>query len=165
MTSVVSIVGQSDSGKTTFIEKLIPELRNRGYKTGVLKHAHHGFDMDREGKDSWKYQKAGADTVMVASAGKLALVKTIPDNGSLDEILKYFSDMDLVITEGYKREGKPKIELFRKDKHKHPVCGEKDNLIALVTDADLSTSVPKFRTNDIKSVADFIEKTVLNKHD
>lgn len=161
MAKVVSIVGQSDSGKTTFIEKLIPELRGRGYKVGVVKHAHHGFDIDREGKDSWKYQKAGADTVMVSSPGRLAMVKTSPKEASLEEVLTYFSDMDLVITEGYKGEDRPKIEIFRKEKHEKPVCSKKDNLIAVVTNAELSTDLPMFRLDGIKDLADFIEERFL----
>jgi molybdopterin-guanine dinucleotide biosynthesis protein B len=161
MPNVISIVGLSNSGKTTFIEKLIPELRCRGYKIGVIKHSHHAVDIDREGKDSWKYQKAGAETVMVASSGKLAMVKTSSDEIPLEEVLTYFSDMDLVITEGYKKENKPKIEIFRKEKHKQPACSKKDNLIAMVTDSNLSTDVPVFKTDEIKTVADFIEDKFL----
>ena len=113
MTPIISIVGKSESGKTTLIEKLIPELKKRGYRIGTVKHALHGFQIDREGKDSFRHKAAGADTVVVVSPKSIAMVK----NGggeTLDFVVKYFSDMDLVITEGYKRENKPKIEVFRK---------------------------------------------------
>ena len=160
MTPIISIVGKSESGKTTLIEKLIPELKKRGYRIGTIKHALHGFQIDREGKDSFRHKAAGADTVIVASPESIAMVQ----NGSsetLDSVLKYFSDMDIVITEGYKRENKPKIEVFRKEKHREPLCRDDNNLVALVTDDDMDLNVPRFGLEDIKGLADFIEKKFL----
>jgi len=135
MIQIISIVGKSNSGKTTFIEKLIPELKKKGYKIGVVKHSHHGFDIDKEGKDSYRHQKAGADNVMVVSPGKLAMVKQTETETSLDDLRQYFSGVDLIITEGYKKENKPKIEIYREEIHKTTLCKEEDNLVALITDS------------------------------
>ncbi|MFO7666543.1 MAG: molybdopterin-guanine dinucleotide biosynthesis protein B [Desulfobacterales bacterium] len=160
MIPIISIVGKSESGKTTLIEKLIRELKKRGYRIGTVKHALHGFQIDREGKDSFRHKAAGADTVIVISPESIAMVKNGGD-GTLDSVAGYFSDIDLVITEGYKREKKPKIEVFRKERHKEPLCRDDDNLIALVTDDDIDLSVPKFELADIKGLADLIEKKFL----
>lgn len=160
MTPIISIVGKSESGKTTLIEKLIPELKKRGYRIGTIKHAHHGFQIDREGKDSFRHKAAGADMVIVASPESIAMVK----NGggeTLDSASEYFSGMDIVITEGYKRENKPKIEVFRKARHREPLCRDDNNLVALVTDDDMDLNVPRFGLEDIKDLADFIEKKFL----
>ena len=113
--SVISIVGKSESGKTTLIEKLIPELKRRGYRIGIVKHAHHGFDMDRKGKDSYRHRQAGADTVMIASPGQIAMIKDVPGE-RLDDLIPFFNDMDLLITEGFKRDRAPKIEVFRAER-------------------------------------------------
>ena len=160
MPHVISVVGKSGSGKTTLIEKLIPELKGRGYKIGIIKHAHHGFDIDKKGKDSWRHKEAGADTVLVASPGKIAMVKN-DHYDSLDGLEKYFDDVNLVITEGYKRENKPKIEVFRSAKHKEPLCTEVNNVIAFVTDSDIDLNVPKFGLEDIAKLADLIEENYL----
>ena len=161
MPPVISIVGASDTGKTTLIEKLIPELKKRGYRLGIVKHAHHGFSIDQEGKDSWRHKVAGADTVMVASQGRIAMVKDDPCEG-LDCLQKYFQDMDLVITEGYKNENKPKIEVLRKSINTKPLCRENDHLVAVVTDAEVDISVPKLAFDDIEGLADLIEKKFLS---
>ena len=105
MSQMISIVGRSQSGKTTLIEKLIPELKRRGYRVGTIKHSHHIFDFDKTGKDSWRHKDAGAETVIVASPGKIAMVKN-DYRGSLDDLKNFFDDLDLVITEGYKKENK-----------------------------------------------------------
>lgn len=160
MPQIISIVGKSGSGKTTLIEKIIPELKRRGHKIGTLKHAYHGFDIDQKGKDSWRHKEAGADMVIVASPGKIAMVKDA-DSESLKYLKKYFHDMDIIIVEGYKRENQPKIEIFRSSSHKKPLCGEDNNLIALVTDANIDLKVPKFGLDEIDSLVDFIEKKFL----
>ncbi len=160
MTPIISIVGKSESGKTTLIEKLIPELKKRGYRIGTVKHALHGFEIDRKGKDSFRHKEAGADTVIVISPESIAMVKN-GGSGTLDSVEEYFSDVDLVITEGYKREKKPKIEVFRKERHKEPLCLDNDNLVAIVTDDDLNLNVPRFGLEDIKGLADLIEKKFL----
>lgn len=152
---VISIVGKSESGKTTLIERLVPELKRRGYRIGIVKHAHHGFDMDRKGKDSYRHRQAGADTVMIASPGQIAMIKSVPSE-CLDDLVPYFEDMDLLITEGFKSDGAQKIEVFRAERHRHPACLEDDTLMAMVSDTPLDVTVPQFATGDIRAITEFI---------
>lgn len=162
MPQVVSFVGTSDSGKTTLVSRLIPELKKRGLRIAVIKHAHHGFQLDREGSDSSTYQKAGADGVMLASPQGMALMQPLPTDKELDRLVSFFPDMDLVITEGFKRESTPKIEVYRSGIDKPPMGHQLENLIAMVTDAHIQIDVPVFSTSDISGLADFIEKTFLS---
>ena len=160
MPPIISVVGRSKSGKTTLIEKLIFELNKRGYRIGTVKHAFHEFEIDRKGKDSWRHKKAGAETVIIASAGKIAMIKDEPYN-TLNSIEKYFYDMDIVIAEGYKKENKPKIEVVRAEIANRPLCREENNLIALVTDTDTKLNIPTFGLEQIDKIADLIEKLYL----
>lgn len=160
MIPIISIVGKAESGKTTLIEKLIPELKKRGYKVGTVKHAFHGFEMDKKGKDSQRHMAAGADTVIIVSEERVVINKK-NNNETLDSIVRYFSDVDIIITEGYKKENKPKIEVFRKARHDEPACMGDNNLVALVTDDAIDLNVPKFGYEDIKGLADLIEKKFL----
>ena len=160
MPQILSVVGRSQSGKTTLIEKLIPELKNRGFRIGTIKHAHHGFDIDKSGKDSWRHRHAGADVVVVASPGRIAMVRN-EDRESLDDLKNYFEGTDLIITEGYKTQDKPKIEVMRAARHTELVCEGDRNLIAIVTDHNLNPSVPKFGLDDIKELADLIQQKFL----
>ena len=155
MPPVLSIVGKSESGKTTLIEKIIPELKRRGYRVGIVKHAHHGFEMDRKGKDSHRHRQAGADTVMIASPGQIAMVKDVP-NECLDDLVPFFSDMDILISEGFKRDRAPKIEVYRKERHDQPACLKDDTLLAMVSDTPLELSVPRFASDDIDAITEFI---------
>jgi len=159
---VVSVVGNSGAGKTTFLEKMIPEMINRGLKVGTIKHDVHGrFEMDKPGKDSWRHKDAGAETVLVSSPGKIALVKN-DQQGTLDGLLNYFRDMDLVITEGYKRAKKPKIEVVRAARHSEPLLKSDKDLVAVVSDTQTDVDVPKFGLDDIEKLAAFIEKKYLS---
>ncbi len=155
MPPVISIVGKSESGKTTLIERLIPELKRRGYRIGIVKHAHHGFDMDRKGKDSYRHRQAGADAAMIASPGQIAMIKDVPGE-CLDDLIPFFEDMDLLITEGFKRDRAKKIEIYRAERHQHPACLEDDTLVAIVSDTPLDVAVPRFATTDIHSITEFI---------
>lgn len=160
MPHIISVVGKSRSGKTTLIEKLIPELKRRGYAIGIIKHAFHQFDMDKKGKDSWRHKAAGADTVMVVSQDRIAMVKDHPAE-SLESLQPYFDDMDLVMTEGFKKGNRPKIEIFRQTEHKAPLCRNDETLVAFVTDSDTDLGVPRFGLEDIEQLADFIENRFL----
>jgi molybdopterin-guanine dinucleotide biosynthesis adapter protein len=160
MPQIICIVGRSRSGKTTLIEKLIPILKGRGYKIGTIKHSHHIFDFDKTGKDSWRHKDAGAETVIIASPGKIAMIKD-DDQGTLDSLQKFFNDLDLVITEGYKKEKKPKIEVARAARHADVLLEADRNLVAVVSDMDLKLEVPVFGLEDIDRLADFIEETYL----
>ncbi|MEW6455482.1 MAG: molybdopterin-guanine dinucleotide biosynthesis protein B [Acidobacteriota bacterium] len=162
MIPIICIVGKSDSGKTTLIEKLIPELKKRGFKIGTIKHDIHGFDVDREGKDSYRHKKAGASFVLITSPKKIALIKDIEKEYNLDELRKKFIEgVDLVLAEGFKRSSCPKIEVFRKDLHGELLCTEKDNLIAIVSDKKFDLNVPVFNLNELSELADFIVKKFL----
>ncbi len=162
MPQMISIVGRSQSGKTTLIEKLIPELKRRGYRIGTIKHSHHIFDFDKTGKDSWRHKDAGAETVVIASPGKIAMVKN-DHQGSLDDLQQFFNDLDLVITEGYKREHKPKIEVVRAARYADALLKADKHLVAVVSDVDLNLEVPIFGLEDINRLADFIEEKYLLK--
>ena len=161
MIPIISIVGKAESGKTTLIERLIPELKRRGYKVGTVKHAFHGFEIDKKGKDSWRHKNAGADTVVTVSKERIVINKDNNNNEQLDSIARYFYGVDIIITEGFKRENKPKIEVFRKARHDEPACIGDNNLIALVTDDDIDLNVPKFAHEDITGLVDLIEKKIL----
>jgi len=160
MPPIICIVGRSQSGKTTLIEKLIPALKRLGYKIGTIKHSHHIFDFDKTGKDSWRHKDAGAETVIIASPGKIAMVKN-DHQGTLDGLQNFFGDLDLVITEGYKKENKPKIEVVRAARHADALLTEDRHLVAVVTDLDLILEVPVFGLEDIDQLADFIEEKYL----
>ncbi|MBI5592360.1 MAG: molybdopterin-guanine dinucleotide biosynthesis protein B [Deltaproteobacteria bacterium] len=156
MPPVITIVGHSNSGKTTLIEKLIPELKRRGYRVGTIKHAHHGFSMDQKGKDTYRHRAAGADAVLAASPGQIALVKSMARNG-LDSLLPYFQDMDIVLVEGFKQEKKTKIEVFRSQINQTTLFPEDDLLVAIVTDSPYSARVPVFQFEDIQAICNLIE--------
>jgi molybdopterin-guanine dinucleotide biosynthesis protein B len=159
MPPIVSIVSKKNSGKTTLLEKLIPELTGRGYRLGTIKHDVHGFDVDREGKDSWRHKRAGAQAVVISAPKKIALIKDVAEELEIDQIVeKYFADMDLVLTEGYKRGGKPQIEVFRRAAHQTPLHDKAHlgTLIAIASDVPVDLDVPRFDVNDIGAIADFI---------
>jgi molybdopterin-guanine dinucleotide biosynthesis adapter protein len=163
---LLSIVSKKNSGKTTLLTKLIPELKKRGYRIGTIKHDTHGFDIDHEGKDTWKHKQAGADTVVISSPWKISLIKDVAEELNIDQLVeKHFMDVDIVLTEGYKRAGKPQIEVFRSDAHDLPlhVKGEASSLIAVVSDVDIDLGVPRFDINDIGDLVDFVEAGIKRK--
>ncbi|CAB1074643.1 hypothetical protein JY97_01715 [Alkalispirochaeta odontotermitis] len=156
MPQVICIVGRSQSGKTTLIEKLIPVIKNKGYRIGTIKHSHHIFDFDKSGKDSWRHKDAGAEAVIIASPGKIAMVKN-DHRGTLESLLDYFGDLDLVVTEGYKGARQPKIEVVRAARHGEALLRDDKHLVAVVTDADLEINLPVFGLEEVENLADFIE--------
>lgn len=160
ITPVVCVVGRSGTGKTTLLEKLIVELKRRGYRVGTVKHNTHGFEMDTPGKDSWRHAQAGSDVVVVASPHKLALIERLERELTLDEIAARISNVDIIITEGYKRSDKPKIEVFRREIGSELLI-PRDELIAVVTDQPFALDVPQFDLNDVEGLASFIEKLFL----
>jgi molybdopterin-guanine dinucleotide biosynthesis protein MobB len=161
---VVSIVGKSDAGKTTLLERLVPELKARGYLVGTIKHDVHGFDIDHEGKDSWRHKQAGARTVVISSPKKVSVIKDVDAEETIDGLAsKYFEDVDIILTEGYKRENRPKIEIFRSQVHDKPLCTNDDHLVALVSDIPLDLGVPRFELDDMRGLSDLVEQTFLAK--
>jgi molybdopterin-guanine dinucleotide biosynthesis protein B len=164
MIPVVSIVGKSDSGKTTLIEKIVPELTRRGYRVATVKHDVHGFEIDEEGKDSWRHRKAGAHAVIISSAAQIALIRTVERDLSLAELRDRFIDnVDIVISEGFKRDLQPKIEVFRKETHRELLCAPEDNLVAVVANQKFELPVPCLDLDDVKGVADLIEEKFLRQ--
>ncbi|SHL23404.1 molybdopterin guanine dinucleotide biosynthesis accessory protein MobB [Desulfatibacillum alkenivorans DSM 16219] len=157
--TIVSIVGFSNSGKTTLAVALIASFKARGYKLGVIKHAAHGFDMDRSGKDSYKHKQAGADAVVVASAKRIALVKDVQrDMSPVDVARAYFPDMDLVLVEGYKKEDLPKIEVMGFDEDPTPHFGGHPKILATVSlhPPAQKLHVPHFSFDQADELADFL---------
>jgi len=181
--NIISIAGRSGSGKTTFLEKLIPQLKKKGYRIGVLKHAHCGVEMDKKGKDSWRHKKAGASATLVISPGILAMVKDYEESDSLksdsdsiggnsdltenesatiERVKHYLSDMDLIIVEGFKYASLPKLEIFRTAAgHDSPLFLGDKNLVAFITDSDYKTDVSRFELDDAESVSEFIEQNYI----
>jgi len=159
---IISIVGKSDSGKTTLLEKLVPELTRRGYRIATIKHDVHGFEVDQEGKDSWRHKQAGAHTVVISSPNKIALIRDVEKDLNLEEIReRLIQDVDLILSEGYKRDVQPKIEVFRKEKHKKLLCTKKDNLVAIASNKKINVGIPCFNLEDMNGLSNFIEKEFL----
>lgn len=162
MIPIICVVGPSNSGKTTFLEKLIPELSRRGYRVGTVKHDVHGFEMDKEGKDTWKHRKAGAQTVAISSPSMVASIRSTDGEMDLDELVgRYFWREDILIAEGYKRSHYPKIEIYRSVVGPEPLCGPQDNLAAVISDDEVRTEVPRFGFDQAEKVADLIEERYL----
>ncbi len=164
MIPIVSIVGKSDSGKTTLIEKLIPELNARGYSVGTIKHDAHSFEIDKEGKDSWRHGKAGARVVVISSSTKMAVMKKVDSEQSLDALGGYLDgEVDIILTEGYKRGDKEKIEVFRSAEHKELMSTVEDKLVAVASDVEIEAGVPRYHIDDVEGLAGFIEERYLKQ--
>ncbi len=162
MIPIVSIVGRSNSGKTTLIEKLVAELIRRGYKVATIKHDVHGFEIDHEGKDSWRHKKAGAHLVIISSPQKLALIRDVDHDAELTELReKYIQDVDIILAEGFKRNSQPKIEVFRRELKQDLLCQKEDNLIAIASDRPFQIGVPCFDINDACGLVNLIEEKFL----
>lgn len=161
---VVCIVGKSNSGKTTLIEKLIHELNLKGYKVGTIKHDVHGFDIDKEGKDSWRHKNAGATLTIISSPSKIAVIKDSDHDAQIDELVaRYVNEVDIILVEGFKKSNKPKIEVYRKELSSDILCNGDDNLIAIATDSSHDINIPQFNINDAKGLAKFLEDQYLSK--
>ena len=134
---VIGFAGWSGAGKTTLIVRLIPELNRRGFSVSTIKHAHHNFDLDQPGKDSYEHRAAGAEEVLVASANRVALMRELrgAPEPSLAELLRLLKSVDLVLIEGFKRDPYPKIEVFRAANNKPPLYPEDPNIVALISDS------------------------------
>jgi molybdopterin-guanine dinucleotide biosynthesis protein B len=159
MKTVSFVAASSNSGKTTLIEKLVRILKDRGLRVAVIKHASKGFELDRPGKDSWRFRKAGADAVMLVGPDDVALMKKTERQPSPEELELWAGDVDIVIREGFKQEGSNRIEVFRGGvSGELPLCVDDRSIIALVSSVPIVVAVPRFDWNDAVSVADFITK-------
>ena len=157
MTPVVSVVGKSKSGKTTLIEKLVGELKSRGYRVATIKHTHHSVSFDEPGKDSWRHLQAGSEATAIGSRDKIVLVKPATPAVTLGEIVRLLGDgYDIILAEGFKQSDAPKIEVHRREVGS-PLVGIR-KLFAIVTDELLETRARQFSLQDIAGIADLLEK-------
>ncbi len=162
MIPILSVVGKSDSGKTTRLEKLIAELTRRGYRIATAKHDTHGFEIDREGKDSWRHKHAGATTTIISSPRKVAVISDTTHDLSLSELReRYIFHETILISEGYYRDRHPKIEVTQAPTPQGLLCEHEPTLIAVAGTNPLQLSVPWFHRDDVSGITDFIEKTFL----
>ena len=157
MPPIVSIVGKSKSGKTSLIERLIQELKSRGYRVATIKHVPQSISFDEPDKDSWRHIQAGSEATVVSSPDKIIMIKPVEQDSTLDDIVRLLGeDYDIILTEGFKQGDAPKIEVRRKDAGP-PQQGIK-KLIAIVTDEPLATKVRQFSFKDIDTLADLLEE-------
>ena len=160
---ILSVVGWSGTGKTTFLEKLVTRLKDRGYRVGFIKHHRGPFDIDRPGKDTWRLAGAGAACTAIAGPGKVGLVLQVEGEMSPVDIAALMPGMDLIITEGYKQEGFPQIEVRRAGCGAGPSAARDGQLVAVVGDnRALAGSVPCYDIDDAAGVADFIVNNFLD---
>lgn len=153
---VVAVVGYSGVGKTTYIEKLIVALTRRGLNVGTIKHDVHGFEMDKPGKDTWRHKKAGARTTLISSPYQIGMVRDVDHDHSLQELTTFLTGMDFILAEGFKRSSVPKLEIYRPEVYKDPICRNDRNLLALISDALLDLGVPRFSLENVEGAADFL---------
>jgi len=158
MVPMVSIVGNSGVGKTTFLEKLVREIKARGYRLATIKHDVHNFDIDRPGKDSWRLTQAGSDVVILSSPHRLALMEEVEKERSLEELARLVEDrVDLILTEGYRGAAALKIEVLRQA-HSTAITAALGDLLAIVTDQPFDLDRPQFDLDDAAGVADLLER-------
>jgi molybdopterin-guanine dinucleotide biosynthesis protein B len=165
---LLGITGWKNSGKTTLTERLVAELVARGHRIATVKHAHHAFDIDHEGRDSFRHRKAGAFEVAVVSSKRWALIHELEheaDEPPLDFVLSKMAPADLTLIEGYKREGHQKIEMRRASAgQSEPLAPNDPSIIAVVSDTGTAdTDLPVFHADDVASLADFVETRFLKQ--
>ena len=156
---VIGFAGWSGAGKTTLLVRLIPALIERGLRVSTLKHAHHAFDVDKPGKDSWEHRAAGATEVLVASSARWALMHELRDapEPALPDLLSRLSPVDLVLVEGYKREAHPKIEIWRSANGKPLLHPDDPTIVAIASDiVPPGLAIPRLGIDDIAAVADLV---------
>ena len=158
---VFGVAGWSGSGKTTLVTKLIPALVGRGITVSTMKHAHHGFDVDRPGKDSYEHRAAGATEVLVTSGHRWALMHELRGGAEpeIAELMTHMTPVDLLLIEGYKRHEHEKLEVHRAALGKPLLCHEDPRIVAVASDEDLpGIEVPRLDLNDVEAIAAFIAR-------
>jgi len=158
---VIGLAGWSGAGKTTLVVRLVPELVRRGFSVSTMKHAHHGFDVDQPGKDSYVHRQAGATEVLIASEKRWALMHELRQSSELSatDLAQYMSPDDLLLVEGFKREPHDKLEIYRAENGKPLLSTGDATYVAILSDTAVSdTSLPVIDLNDIAAIADFIVK-------
>ncbi|NPV91622.1 MAG: molybdopterin-guanine dinucleotide biosynthesis protein B [Firmicutes bacterium] len=156
-TPVISFIGNSGSGKTTLLEQVVLRLKADGVRVAVIKHSFHGFEMDHPGRDSWRMTQAGADIVVISTSVKVAVIETVSEEKSLDEIIGALPRVDLILTEGYKREGRPAIEVYRSETGKELLTGA-INRLAIASDVKWDVGVPCYHIDDVDGVVSEVKK-------
>jgi molybdopterin-guanine dinucleotide biosynthesis protein B len=155
MAPVISIVGKSKSGKTTLIEKLIPELKSRGYRVATIKHTRDDVSLDEPGKDSWRHIQAGSEATIIRTSTQITMIKPMAE-ATIEDIARLFAeDYDIVLAEGFKQDNAPKIEVHRRQVG--PPLKNVRKLAAIVSDEELDTRVRKFSLDDIAGLVDLLE--------
>jgi len=163
MRLIISIVGKSEAGKTTLLEKLIGELKGRNYRVAIVKHSHHADDLDTEKKDTWRFSRAGSELSAINSLDNLAIYRHMDHYFDPQEISNFILwDYDVILTEGFKSSNYPKIEVHRHNQGKELIT-DPEQLLAVVTDEPLDVKVPQFSRDDIHGIADLIEKTIVSR--
>ncbi|RPI43888.1 MAG: molybdopterin-guanine dinucleotide biosynthesis protein B [Betaproteobacteria bacterium] len=155
---VFGFAGFSGSGKTTLIERLIPSFVGRGLRVSLIKHAHHSFDVDQPGKDSYRHRHAGATEVLVTSSRRWALMHELRGEAepSMEEMMARMSPCDLLLVEGFKRAAIPKLEVYREAVGEGPLYLHDPHIVALATDTPHAASVPVFDLNQPNAIGEFI---------
>jgi molybdopterin-guanine dinucleotide biosynthesis protein B len=156
---IIGLAGWSGSGKTTLITKVLPRLLARGVRVSTLKHAHHGFDLDQPGKDSFMHRAAGATEVVISSARRFAILHELREEPEWDlpDLLARFAVVDLVLIEGFKRDAFPKLEIHRAENHKPLIHPEDPHIVAIAADTSLpQATVPVLDLDDIERIADIL---------
>jgi len=155
---IFGVTGWKNSGKTGLMERLISEFTARGLTVSSIKHAHHSFDIDHPGRDSYRHRDAGARQVLLASRNRWALMHELRDEDepSLGDLLKQLSPVDLVLIEGYKRDRHPKIEAHRKETGQPLIAPEDETIVAVASDTSVAIDRPVLDLNDTASIVNFI---------
>jgi molybdopterin-guanine dinucleotide biosynthesis adapter protein len=161
---VIGLAGWSGAGKTTLLTRAIPQLQKQGLRVSVIKHAHHAFDVDVPGKDSWKHREAGAAEVLVSSSQRWALMHELRGAAEprLSELLAKMSQVDLVVVEGFKREPHRKIEVYRAANEKPLLFPDDPGIVGIATDTAVETTLPTAHLDDIEAVAAMMLKSAIS---
>ena len=164
---VIGLAGWSGAGKTTLLTRVIPHLRKDGLRVSVIKHAHHKFDVDAPGKDSWRHREAGAEEVLVSSGNRWALMHELRGarEPRLPELLKKMSRVDLVVVEGYKHEPHRKIEVYRAANGKPFLFPDDARIVGIVSDVAVETALPTAHLDDIAAVAAMLRRSAISIDD
>lgn len=155
---IYGVIGWKNAGKTGLMERLVTEITGRGFRVSTVKHAHHTFDVDHPGRDSYRHREAGATEVLLASRNRFALMHELRDEDepTLSELLVHLAPVDLVLIEGYKRDSHPKIEAFRAEPANPLIAPDDPTIRAVAADCELDLDRPVFDLNDTVAIADFI---------
>ncbi len=155
---IYGVIGWKNAGKTGLMERLVTEITARGYRVSTVKHAHHSFDVDHPGRDSYRHREAGATEVLLASRNRFALMHELRDEDepALSDLLAHLAPVDMVLIEGYKRDSHPKIEAFRAETNNPLIAPNDPTVRAVASDGPLELDRPVFDLNDTRAIADFI---------